>query len=501
MHTRESGLLLHITSLPSRFGVGDLGPVACEFADFLSDAGQKYWQVLPVNPVDGVCGNSPYSSISAFAGNTLLVSLERMVEEGLLDAADLESVPPFPKGRADYNGARRFREPLFRKAFERFSSEGGQCSDFVRFREREAVWLTEYARFLVLKRSFGGAVWNDWPAPFRDRDPDALRRVDEKYTEETAFIAFLQYLFFRQWEMLRAYCADRGIRIIGDIPIYVTIDSPEVWSHPRRFKLDGEKKPVAVSGVPPDYFSATGQLWGNPVYDWEELRREGYAFWIDRLAHNLALFDLVRIDHFRGLVAYWEVPSEETTAVNGRWVEAPVRDLLDALLSRFPILPVLAEDLGIITPDVLEVMNSYGFPGMKVLLFAFGDSTALNPYTPHNHIHNCVVYTGTHDNNTVRGWFDHDASELEKENLFRYLGRTFAANRCAEEFVRLAFMSVADTAIVPVQDVLGLGAKARMNTPSVARGNWKWRLSPGMLSPEVACRLREMAETYGRCKV
>lgn len=498
MHTRGSGLLLHITSLPSRFGIGDLGPAAHAFADFLCAAGQTFWQVLPVNPVDGAYGNSPYSSISAFAGNTLLISPERMAEEGLLDAADMEGIPPFPEGRADYDGARRVREPLFRKAFVRFTAEVSSRGDYERFCERSSGWLPEYARFLVLKRAFRGAVWSDWPAKFRDRDPEALRRIDEESEEEIAFITFLQYVFFRQWESLRAYCAARGIRIIGDIPIYVTCDSPEVWVHPQRFKLDGAKKPVAVAGVPPDYFSATGQLWGNPVYDWEELRREGYAFWLDRLAHNLALFDIVRIDHFRGLVAYWEVPSGETTAVNGRWVEAPVREFLDTLLAHFPRLPVLAEDLGIITPDVREVMDAYGFPGMKVLLFAFGDNTATNPYTPHNHIRNCVVYSGTHDNNTARGWFKSDASDCEKENLFRYLGRTVAAGHIAEEFVRLALMSVADTAIVPIQDVLGLGAEARMNTPSVARGNWEWRLTSGALTPGVACRMRGMVETYGR---
>lgn len=501
MSMRGSGILLPITSLPSRFGIGDMGPAARDFADFLHDAGQTFWQVLPVNPVDGACGNSPYSSISAFAGNTLLISPELMVEEGFFDAADLEGIPFFSKGRADYDGAGRIRESLFRKAFGVFSEEDRLRSEFERFRERSAEWLTDFTRFLVLKRKFGGAVFSDWPAEYRDRDSGALDLLDNEYGDEITYLSFLQFLFFRQWDALRARCAERCIRIIGDIPIYVTTDSPEVWSHPRRFKLDGAKKPVAVAGVPPDYFSATGQLWGNPLYDWDELRKEGYAFWINRLAHNLAMFDLVRIDHFRGLVAYWEVPAGETTAVKGRWVKAPVRELLDTLRAHFPCLPVLAEDLGVITPDVSEVMAAYGLPGMKVLLFAFGDSTATNLYTPHNHIPNCVIYTGTHDNNTVRGWFDHDASAREKENLFRYLGRTVSARHIAEELVRLALMSVADTAIVPIQDVLGLGAGARINTPSVAWGNWEWRLPPGALTPEVACGLREMAETYGRCKV
>jgi 4-alpha-glucanotransferase len=313
-----------------------------------------------------------------------------------------------------------------------------------------------------------------------------------------AYLAFLQFIFFRQWESLKSACAHRGVRIIGDIPIYVTHDSPEVWAHRRRFRLDTEGRPLAVAGVPPDYFSETGQLWGNPVYDWEELAREGYAFWIDRISHNLSLFDIVRIDHFRGLVAYWEVPAGELTAVNGRWVDVPVRDFLDTLRMRFPNLPVLAEDLGIITPDVREVMRDYRFPGMKVLLFAFGDDTAKNPYTPHNHVADCVVYSGTHDNNTVRGWFDHDASEREKAGLFRYLGRIVGPDEIADVMVRLAMMSTADTAIVPVQDVLGFGAEARMNTPSVASGNWGWRLAPGMLTPDAASRLREMAVTYGR---
>jgi 4-alpha-glucanotransferase len=498
MPTRTSGLLLHITSLPSRFGIGDLGPEARAFADFLGDSGQSLWQVLPVNPVDGACGNSPYSSISAFAGNTLLVSPERMVEGGLLDSSDLKSAPAFAEGRADYDGARRFREPLFRKAYSRFAADERFRSGFEAFRERSAGWLDEYVRFLVLKRMFGGAVWCGWPSEYRDRDSGALSLLDRENREEYEYLSFLQYVFFSQWNALRAECAARNIRIIGDIPIYVNYDSPEVWAHPERFRLDSEKRPAAVAGVPPDYFSSTGQLWGNPVYDWKALCHEGYAFWIDRLAHNLALFDLVRIDHFRGLVAFWEVPFGEKTAVNGKWVKAPVRELFDTLRTHFPALPVLAEDLGVITPDVRAVMSAYGFPGMKVLLFAFGDSTATNPYIPHNHIPPCVIYTGTHDNNTVRGWFDCDASESEKENLFRYLGRRIEADRIAEEFMRLAYMSVADTAIVPVQDMLGLGAEARMNTPSVARGNWEWRLAPGALTPEIASRLKELAVTYGR---
>jgi len=495
---RRSGLLLHVTSLPSRFGIGDLGPEAIAFADFLEASGQTLWQMLPVNPVDGACGNSPYSSISAFAGNTLLISPERMCEDGLVERSDIESAPRFQDGRSDYDGAGNFREPLFRKAFARFEKDGRLRKEFSDFRERMNGWLVDFTRFLVLKREFGGAVWSDWPTPFRDRIPDALDRLEREYGRELEYLSFLQFIFFRQWESFKSACAERDVRIIGDIPIYVTHDSPEVWAHRRRFRLDAEGRPLAVAGVPPDYFSETGQLWGNPVYDWDELRGEGYAFWIDRIAHNLTLFDLVRIDHFRGLVAYWEVPAGEKTAVNGRWVDVPVRDFLDTLQRRFPQLPVLAEDLGIITPDVREVMRDYNFPGMKVLLFAFGDDTAKNPYTPHNHVKECVIYTGTHDNNTVRGWFDRDASDCEKAGLFRYLGREVGHEDIADVMVRLAMMSTADTAIIPVQDVLGLGDGARMNTPSVASGNWGWRLKPGMLATKTASRLMEMVRTYGR---
>ncbi len=370
--------------------------------------------------------------------------------------------------------------------------------EYDQFISGNAFWLDDYARFLALKTKFKGAVWSDWPAAYRDRDPGAVRIVDEDFRELIESIRFQQYVFHSQWAALRRLCNGFGIKIIGDIPIYVNYDSPDVWTNPERFRLDNNKKPIAVAGVPPDYFSETGQLWGNPVYNWDNMREHGFSWWIDRLAHNLFLFDLVRIDHFRGLAAFWEVPAGEKTAKNGKWTPAPAVEFLDALRSRFPGLPVIAEDLGLITPDVHEIMDRYGFPGMKVLLFAFGDDPRKNPYAPHNHVANSVAYTGTHDNNTVRGWFENDASKEEKERLFEYIGRTLPVETVAWEFICMAMRSIANTAIIPIQDVLNLGAESRMNRPSTATGNWEWRLSPEALTPDVARRLRDITEETGR---
>ncbi|MDP2984928.1 MAG: 4-alpha-glucanotransferase, partial [Candidatus Latescibacter sp.] len=356
----------------------------------------------------------------------------------------------------------------------------------------------DFALFVALKKEFGGAVWSDWPCELRDREQNAMKNAEDCFGEAVGYTKFLQYVFFKQYTALKDYCRERNIQMIGDIPIYVNYDSPDVWKNPELFKLNEWKKPAFIAGVPPDYFSATGQLWGNPVYDWDALKKQGYLWWIRRFEHNFNLFDLVRVDHFRGFIAYWEVGAGEKTAVNGNWIKAPAEDFFKTLLRRFPVFPVLAEDLGVINADVREIMRQYEFPGMKVLLFAFGGAPAKNPYTPHNHVKDCVVYTGTHDNNTVKGWFEKDAGKEEKENFFRYLGRTVPPEEISGEFLRMAMMSVANTIIIPVQDILNLGAEARMNTPSTASGNWKWRLAPGALTPEIAAMLKELTEIYGR---
>lgn len=501
MDTRGSGILLHITSLPSRFGIGDMGPGAYAFADFLEASGQSYWQVLPVNPVETVYGNSPYSSISAFAGNPLLISFERMIGDGLLAESDLGEIPRFPDDRVDYKAVNEYKRAVLETAASRFETDTRNRPRFDRFTAENGYWLDDFARFLVLKKKFNGAMWGDWPVEYRDRHTEALTRTDQEYRREIEHIKFLQFVFQTQWSALRKHCNDRGIRFIGDIPIYVNYDSPDVWASPGWFKLTAGKKPSVVSGVPPDYFSATGQLWGNPVYDWSALRKNGYEIWVKRIAHNMFLFDTVRIDHFRGLVAFWEVPSGEKTAIHGKWVKIPSKHFFDTLTARFPRLPILAEDLGIITPDVRAIMKKYGFPGMKVLLFAFNDDPWKNPYAPHNHIPKCVVYTGTHDNNTVRGWFETDATNEEKGLFFNYIGRTVSPENVAWEFIHMAMRSVANLIVIPVQDILNLGPEARMNRPSVAAGNWEWRLAPGALSGTVAQKVRDITEETGRCSL
>jgi 4-alpha-glucanotransferase len=494
MKRRAGGILLHITSLPSRFGLGDLGPAARRFVDFLAESGQTYWQILPLNPTELIHRGSPYNSTSAFAGNPWLISLEEIVDMGLLAGTDLENVS-FPDGPVDYPAAVNYRLNLLDRAFERFDVRDRYFMDYC---GTNARWLDDFALFTALRRHFGGMVWRDWPEEFRDRRPDSLSGLPVELKETVGRVRFQQYLFDRQWKSLRAYCQSKGIILIGDLPIYVDYDSADVWANPEFFKLDETRRPRFVSGVPPDYFSETGQRWGNPVYDWEAIRRSGFSWWVKRFKRTMDLVDFVRIDHFRGLVSYWEVDAHEETAMNGRWVEAPCHELFDRLVRYFPCLPVIAEDLGVITPDVRETIRHLEFPGMKVLLFAFGDDVARNPFAPHNHELNAVVYTGTHDNNTTRGWFLREASEHAKYNLKRYLGRESDPDTVHWDLIRLAMGSVANTTILPMQDVLGLDQDARMNRPGSKEGNWLWRLREVDLNPAVAARLKEITEIYGR---
>ena len=495
---RGSGILLHITSLPSPFGVGDLGPSAYRFADFLADTRQSYWQILPLNPTSPVYGNSPYSSTSTFAGNTLLISPEMLVTDGFISEKDLEPRPAFPEGRCDYDGAAAYKKRLLDAAYDGFLKSGRDFDGFTQFCEDQASWLDTYALFLAIKGRMEGRSFCDWPPELRDRVPEAMAAARAESASAIESEKFRQYVFFRQWTALKTFCNERGIQIVGDIPIYVSYDSADVWSNPGIFKLGPDKKPVSVGGVPPDYFSSTGQLWGNPVYNWDILRQTGYAWWIERLEHTLRLLDVVRVDHFRGLVKFWEVPASEKNAVNGRWADVPAGDFFGHLAKRFFDLPIIAEDLGIITPDVREVIKEWGFPGMKVLLFAFGEDNPMHIYLPHTYEKNYVVYTGTHDNNTARGWFDNDARPDEKERLARYLGREPRPEDVHWDLVRLAMASIADMAVFPFQDILGLGGEAQMNRPSVALGNWCWRFVPDALTGELADRLRSITITYGR---
>ncbi|RXE55220.1 4-alpha-glucanotransferase [Methanoculleus taiwanensis] len=497
MTIRKSGVLLPISSLPSPYGIGDLGPRAYRFADFLARAGQTIWQILPINPISAIGGNSPYQSLSAFAFNTLLISPEQLVAVGLLDQADIEPWPAFPEDRVDYRGTAGYKSGLFDRAYARFR-ENGTDAHFGAFCDANRYWLDDYALFVALKEQNGGRPWNEWAPGLRDRDPEALERNVSGLGYRIERERFLQYVAFRQWSWLKRYCRQRGIQIIGDIPIYVTYDSADVWANPELFKLGDDLLPSVVAGVPGDYFNPDGQLWGNPVYDWDALRAQGYRWWIQRVEHTLSLVDQVRIDHFRGFVGYWEVPASEKTAKNGYWVGGPGADFFTHLLRSLPCLPFIAEDLGFITAEVRELMQRFSLPGMRLLIFGFLGDPAGSPFSPHHYPPCSVAYTGTHDTNTVRGWFEEEATEEQRRAFFSYSGREVSIDAVHWEYIRLIMMSVAETAVIPMQDLLGLGAEARMNRPGIAEGNWEWRVKADQVSDDLAHRLSAMAAIYGR---
>lgn len=494
---RASGILLHLTSLPSRFGIGDLGPEARRFVDFLHAAKQRYWQVLPLSPTDEAQGSSPYSSQSTYALNPLLVSPEQLIEDGLLSAADIEAQPSFPDDHVDFHTVAEYKRTILDIACRNLAADGLK-PDFQSFCEQNSSWLDNYAFFVTLKSHFDGKVWSRWPVEFRERHPGSLHATRNQFEEGIFREKAIQFILARQWSALKRYCEEKEVAIVGDLPIYVNYDSADVWGNPEIFKLNADKKPEFVAGVPPDYFSRTGQLWGNPVYNWDVLRANGFGWWIERLRRTLSRVDVVRIDHFRGLVAYWQVEAGAKNALKGEWIKAPVREFLDTIRSHFSDLPILAEDLGLITDDVREILRDYRLPGMKVLQFAFSGEDARHPYLPHNYECSSVVYTGTHDNNTVRGWYRHDATSVEKERLSNYLGRKVTSRTAPMELIRLGMISVSDLAIFPMQDVLGLGQKARMNKPSTADGNWQWRMLPDQLTEPLSDQLANLTAIYGR---
>jgi len=498
MPRRASGVLLHVTSLPSRYGIGDFGPGAREFARFLAQAAQSYWQVLPLTPTSTAIGNSPYSSDSAFAVSPLFLSPDRLVEDGWLPEAAIGEDWPGHPGTTDYAAAEAGKNRLVRLAFDRARPRLAEDAAFRRFCREEASWLDDYALFRAIKEAAGGAGWADWVPELRDRRPDALEDVRQRQAEAIELVRFGQYLVCDQWRALRRDLDAAGIQVIGDLPIYVTQDSADVWAHPELFKLAPDKKPLFVAGVPPDYFSETGQRWGNPVYDWAAHTRTAFAWWIRRLRRNLTLFDRIRLDHFRGFEAYWEIEASEKTAVRGRWVKAPGEALFKEVLRRFPVLPLIAEDLGVITAEVRELKAAFGFPGMKILQFAFGPDIADNRDAPHNYERNCVAYTGTHDNNTSLGWAQGEAGEAGLRMLFAYLGREVPLEELPWALIRLCMRSAADTVVTPMQDLLGLGEGSRMNTPSVAKGNWGWRVTGDQLDHGLAERLRQTTAIFGR---
>jgi 4-alpha-glucanotransferase len=494
---RASGILVHPTSFPGRFGIGDLGPGAIQMLDFLVAARQTLWQVLPLGPTG--YGDSPYASLSAFAGNPLLISPERLLEENLLAPTDLESAPPFDLNHVDFGTVVPGKMALLHTSFARFQEQSAprMREEFDVFCTTQRAWLDDFALFMALKAAHNGASWVEWGAPYARRDPEALAEASRNLAEEIVFQRYAQFLFLRQWTAVRQAARARDISIVGDVAIFVAHDSADVWAHPELFHLDNTGNPTVVAGVPPDYFSPTGQRWGSPLYRWDVLAETGYAWWVERVRHELELEDIIRLDHFRGFVAYWEIPASSETAIEGHWVPGPGTELFTALRQALGDVPIIAEDLGVITPDVDALRHQLGLPGMRVLQFAFG-SDAKNPHLPHNYERNSVVYTGTHDNDTTRGW----TAALpgpEQSYAQRYLG----CERCEPRelvwaMIRAALSSVADMAIFPLQDVLGLGSEARMNYPSRPEGNWAWRCDEGALTDERAARLAEMVALYGR---
>jgi 4-alpha-glucanotransferase len=497
MRRRASGILLHVSSLPSRFGIGDLGPEARRWVDFLVRARQSYWQILPLGPLSPAGHNCPYQATSSVAGNPIFISPSLLRDDGLLTEEELNTFPVFPDEKVDYAEVAVHKRRLLETAYGRFAARADR-REFDAFCAEHSDWLGDFALFTVLRERLPNSFWSDWPLAVRDRNADEIGRLANELRVEVEREKFYQFVFFEQWSRLKRYANRHCVQIIGDVPYYVGYDCADVWVHPSLFKLDEGKKRRFLAGVPPDGFSDAGQLWGSPVYDWPEHTKTGYAWWISRLRRNFEMFDWVRIDHFRGFAAYWEVPAGDDTAAGGEWVDAPGEEFFRTVSKYWSAPPVIAEDLGVITPDVRELARACGFPGMKVLLFAFDGNTAMNPYAPHNHLADSVLYTGTHDNNTARGWFEGEAGEEQKKRLCDYLGRMPSAADVHREMIRLAMMSVCSLAIIPAQDILGLGEWARMNRPAVAEGNWVWRMKPGAAADDLADELARLAEIYGR---
>jgi 4-alpha-glucanotransferase len=491
---RLTGILLHPASLPSRGGIGDFGPAAYEFLDFLASARQGLWQVLPLGPPAN--GNSPYSSTSAFAGNPLLVSLERLAERGWIDRVRLNGLSA-SVGPIDYEQVHREKVPLLNQAAQNFldTASGAAQSRFERFRRQNAWWLEDFVVYDALRNKYQKQCWNEWPRQLARRDAEALEKSRAELASEMNLRRVIQFFFYEQWRALRLYCAQKAIRVVGDIAIFVDYDSVDVWANRELFRLKDDLNPEVVSGVPPDAFSATGQRWGNPLYDWNAMRSEGYKWWVRRLGWATQTCDFIRLDHFRGFAQFWEIPATEPTAMNGRWVDGPKDELFNKLRQELGGLPFFAEDLGLITPDVYELRERHQIPGMAVLQFGFGDAGA-HMYLPHRVTPDRVIYTGTHDNDTTVGWWKSGTSDQERRAVESYVGQ--AEDGINWAFIRAAQASAANFSIVPVQDVLGLGSEARLNTPSVKAGNYLWRYQPGSLKRDLAERLASLAEVTDR---
>ena len=493
---RSSGLLLHISSLPSLGGIGDLGPAAYDFANFLHEAGQRVWQVLPINPTG--YGNSPYSALSAMAGNPFFISLEVLRDWGWISPERLESAGlPGAQGSVDFEPVFQVKLPLIVDAARHFLARHTpeQWARFETFCREKAHWLDDYAVFIVLRQLHHNVLWTEWPKPLAHREPAALAHIRAQHDESIQIEKAIQFAFDEQWNYLHAYCRERDIELMGDVAIFVSYDSADVWTHPEIFELDQHRSPIHVAGVPPDYFSATGQRWGNPLYDWKHLERHGFTWWIERMRRANELYDLTRLDHFRGFEAFWSIPGEDDTAVNGRWVKAPGHALFSKLREALGELPFIAEDLGVITEEVDELRNAFAMPGMRILQFGFGDRGAHN-YLPHRYEPNAVVYTGTHDNDTTLGWWHNGAQPHEKEAVLTYCNP--GADGVVWALIRAASTSVANLCLFPVQDVLEIGSEGRMNVPSAASGNWSWRMDQSGLTSALAKKLYDLSDLTDR---
>ena len=486
---RKSGILLHPTSLYGKEGIGTLGDSLYEFINFLSKSKQKLWQIFPLGPTG--YGDSPYQCFSAFAGNPYLIDLETLAKEGYLSFEDINIDFGDDVEKINYGLIYERKLPILRKAYINFKED----DDFTKFEKENSYWLEDFAQFSAFKEYFGGISWLEWPKEYKNRDSKALETLNSKLENEIKYFKFLQYIFFKQWKNVKAYANSKGIEIIGDIPIFVSMDSADAWSNNEIFQFDKDRNPVKVAGVPPDYFSATGQLWGNPLFDWDKLKETGYKWWIDRVKANLSLYDIIRIDHFRGFESYWSINYGEETAINGKWEKGPGMDLFNAIRESLGDLNIIAEDLGTLTDDVVKLKNDTGFPGLRILQFAFSQDPE-NEYLPHNYDNNTVVYTGTHDNDTTNSWFS-NLNDIEKQEVREYIN-VYDDNGIVYGLIRVALSSVADIAIIPMQDYLNLGGFARINTPGLAAGNWQWRLKNDGLSDELAKTISHLTEIYGR---
>ncbi len=490
--SRASGVLLHVTSLPSAYGIGDLGPESYKFVELLARSKQHYWSILPLSPIRLEDGNSPYQTSSTFAGNKLLISPEKLAEDDLLGEEYLRKTIK-STNEVNFEKVYKLKDTIIERAYKKYNeTKSFHFDDFL----SENKWLDNYALYTALRKK-SGRPWYKWPLSLRKREPQTIAKKSKDLKDEIDKEKFAQFLFFSQWFELKEFCGACQVKIMGDLPFYVAYDSADVWVHPELFNLDASGKPKFVGGVPPDYFSETGQLWGNPVYNWKKMEETGFEWWIERISHNLKLYDKLRLDHFRGFIAYWQVKAGAKTAKKGQWVAVPTEAFFEKVKHSFPKLPFIAEDLGVIGSDVVEAIERLGIPGMRVLLFAF-DGSQGNPHLPVNHLENSLVFTGTHDTNTVKGWFVNDATSEEKKNLFNVIDRKASANKVSSEFIKLALSSVAKLSILPLQDVLSLGSEARMNNPSRALGNWKWRVTPKQLASKRFNKLREWTIDYNR---